>query len=217
MNSEQHLLTAIEESLRQEGFHSIAGVDEAGRGPLAGPVFAAACIIPQGLFFHGINDSKKLSAEQREDLFGSLISHPDVIYGIGRADVELIDQINILQATFFAMRQALNLLSLEPDFVLVDGSLLPKAFPYRARAVIGGDGLSQSIAAASILAKVSRDAWMTQEDERYPGYGFARHYGYGTPQHKKAIEKLGPCPIHRRSFAPFKKQEAPCSQPSLFP
>ncbi|MBS3904453.1 MAG: ribonuclease HII [Simkania sp.] len=206
MDNEQDRLLQYEESLFAKGFLRIAGVDEAGRGPLAGPVFAAACVIPRGLFFQGINDSKKLSSSEREGLFDQLTHHPDVFYGIGRADVALIDQINILQATFFAMRQAIEQLSLPPDYVLIDGSLLPKPFPYRAQAVVRGDAQSQSIAAASILAKVTRDAWMKEEDLRYPGYGFARHFGYGTPTHKTAIQTLGACPIHRKSFAPFRKQ-----------
>lgn len=210
-------LLAIEEKLREEGFLSIAGVDEAGRGPLAGPVYAAACIIPKGLFFAGIDDSKKLSASEREDLFQRITSHPDVLYGISLSEVDLIDRINILQATFQAMWKAVAQLPISPDLVLIDGSLVPKPFPWYARALVKGDAKSQSIAAASVLAKVSRDARMKAEDLRHPGYGFGKHFGYGTPEHLAAIHKLGPCPLHRKSFSPFIKIEDSCSQLTFFP
>ncbi len=210
-------LLAIEEELREEGFFSIAGVDEAGRGPLAGPVYAAACIIPKGLFFVGIDDSKKLSAKEREDLFHRIITHPDVAFGISLAEVDLIDKINILQATFQAMWNAVAKLPISPDLVLIDGSLVPKPFPWYARPLVQGDGRSQSIAAASILAKVARDERMKAEELRYPGYGFGKHFGYATPEHLAAIHKLGACPLHRKSFAPFKKIEDSCSQLTFFP
>ena len=194
----------IEEELRKEGFHRIAGVDEAGRGPLAGPVYAAACIIPEGLVFPGIDDSKQLSAEQREHLFERLTTHPDVQYAISCADEKLIDKINILRATFFAVREALTKLSGSFDLVLMDGSYLPKPFPWPARAIVRGDALVPSISAASILAKVSRDRFMKTAAQKFPGYGFERHFGYAVPEHYKAIAKLGPCDLHRKSFAPFK-------------
>jgi ribonuclease HII len=206
----------IEEELRKEGFFKIAGVDEAGRGPLAGPVYAAACIIPEGLRFQGINDSKKLTAYERELLYDAIISHPDVLYAIAFADEKIIDKINILRATFFAIREALTKLSGSFDLALIDGSYLPKPFPWPARTVVKGDALVQSISAASILAKVSRDRFMKTQAEKYPGYGFENHFGYATPEHYEAIEKLGPCELHRKSFAPFKSKEDLCLQLSLF-
>jgi ribonuclease HII len=211
-------LLAIEEQLRrEEGFLTIAGVDEAGRGPLAGPVYAAVCVIPAGIRFAGVDDSKKLSASAREDLFLQITGHPDVLYAISHVEADAIDQINILQATFQAMRNAVAKLPISPDIALIDGSLVPKPFPCYARALVHGDALSQSIAAASILAKVSRDTRMKLEDLRYPGYGFVKHFGYGTPEHLRAIEKLGPCALHRKSFAPLKKAEDICSQLTFFP
>lgn len=210
-------LTLLEQELRSEGFCRIVGVDEAGRGPLAGPVYAAACIIPEGLFFDGIDDSKKLTAVERELLFEAITSHPNVQYAIAFADEKLIDKINILRATFHAVREALTKLSGQFDLALIDGSYLPKPFPWPARTIVKGDALVQSISAASILAKVSRDRFMKEQDEKYPGYGFAHHFGYATPEHLAAIEKLGPCDLHRKSFAPFKPQGDSCSQLSLFP
>jgi ribonuclease HII len=207
----------IEEELRKEGFCRIAGVDEAGRGPLAGPVYAAACILPEGVFFPGIDDSKRLKAEQRDHLFELLTTHPDVLYAIAFADEKLIDKLNILRATFFAVREALTKLSGSFDIVLMDGSYLPKPFPWPARAIVKGDALVPSISAASILAKVARDRFMKTAAKKYPGYGFERHFGYAVPEHYEAIEKLGPCDLHRKSFAPFKPEGDSCSQLSLFP
>lgn len=206
-------LLAIEGALREEGFLTIAGVDEAGRGPLAGPVYAAACIIPQGVVFEGINDSKQLTAAQREELFHQITNHPGILFGIASSDHKIIDRINILQATFHAMREAVAKLTVTPDLVIIDGSMIPKKFPWRAKPIVKGDGKCQSIAAASILAKVSRDRHMKGMAALYPGYGFDHHFGYGTREHQDAIASLGICPIHRKTYI----LEDACSQLTLFP
>lgn len=194
----------FEKKAKANGFTSIAGVDEAGRGPLAGPVVAAACIIKEGVVIEGVDDSKKLSPQQRASLFDQLIGCKDVCYGIGVVDADVIDAINILQATFKAMILAVEALSLKPDFVLVDGSHLPK-WKVPSLAIVKGDSRSHSIAAASILAKETRDELMKQYEEKWPGYGFGKHMGYPTQSHVEALNKLGPCPIHRRSFEPVKR------------
>jgi len=179
-----------------------AGVDEAGRGPLAGPVFAAAVILDPGRRISGLADSKILEPERREEL-AVVIKSRALAWGIGRAEVEEIDTINILQASLLAMQRAVAALTLAPDVVLVDGDRAP-AVNCRVRTVIGGDATVRAISAASILAKVARDAEMCLLDERYPGYGFAKHKGYSTEQHFEALDRLGVCPIHRRSFAPVR-------------
>lgn len=182
----------------------VCGVDEAGRGPWAGPVVAAAVMftdlsaIPEGL-----NDSKKLKPSARERLFAALTSGT-TIYGIGIATPEEIDTLNIWGATQLAMRKAVMGLSIVPDLALIDGNLKPAAMPCECRPVIGGDGISLSIAAASILAKVTRDQVMDDYAREYPQYGFERHAGYGTKQHQEALAAHGPCPIHRRSYAPIR-------------
>ena len=176
----------------------ICGVDEAGRGPLAGPVCAAAVILPKGLLIPGLNDSKKLTDKRRRDLF-PIIQQEAVSFGIAFASQEEIDEINILQATFLAMRRAIDQLDPKPDFALIDGNR-ETDFGVPCKTVIKGDSLSANIAAASVLAKVTRDNWMIEAAEKYPGYGFEIHKGYGTKAHYAALEKLGPCPIHRRSF-----------------
>jgi ribonuclease HII len=195
----------------QAGWTCIAGVDEAGRGPLAGPVTAAAVVLPQQWLIHGmppglegLNDSKQLSTAQRFDYYQALLAEPEVRYAIVDCSAELIDQINILQATHRAMRQALSQLAApSPHHVLVDGLSVPHlGFP--STPIVQGDCLSYSIAAASVLAKVYRDQCMTEYDHAFPGYGFARNKGYGTPEHLAALAKLGPCPIHRSSFAPVR-------------
>lgn len=200
--------------LLDKGVTRIAGVDEAGRGPLAGPVFAAAVIFPTewilGAFpepLHAVNDSKQLSPETRDTLFTELVSRPEVCYAIARVDCDVIDQINILRATHQAMKMALAQISPAPQHVLVDG-LPVKSITIPQTAIVSGDALSFSIAAASILAKVSRDRLMVQLDQAYPGYGFAQHKGYGTAEHLAAIKALGPCPIHRQSFSPFRPTQA---------
>ena len=179
-------------------FELICGVDEAGRGPLAGPVCAAAVILPKGLVIPGLNDSKKLSDKRRRELF-PIIQQEAVSFGIAFASQEEIDEINILQATFLAMRRAMEQLNPQPEFALIDGNR-ETDFGVPCKTVIKGDSLSANIAAASVLAKVTRDNWMMEAAERYPGYGFEIHQGYGTKAHYAALEKLGPCPIHRRTF-----------------
>lgn len=179
-------------------FNLICGVDEAGRGPLAGPVCAAAVILPKGLVIPGLNDSKKLSDKRRRELF-PIIQQEAVSFGIAFASQEEIDEINILQATFLAMRRAMEQLNPQPEFALIDGNR-ETDFGVPCKTVIKGDSLSANIAAASVLAKVTRDNWMMEAAEKYPGYGFEIHKGYGTKAHYAALEKLGPCPIHRRSF-----------------
>jgi ribonuclease HII len=179
-------------------FELICGVDEAGRGPLAGPVCAAAVILPKGLVIPGLNDSKKLSDKRRRELF-PIIQQEAVSFGIAFASQEEIDEINILQATFLAMRRAMEQLNPQPEFALIDGNR-ETDFGVPCKTVIKGDSLSANIAAASVLAKVTRDNWMMEAAEKYPGYDFEIHKGYGTKAHYAALEKLGPCPIHRRSF-----------------
>jgi len=203
-------LFQYELELADRGITRIAGVDEAGRGPLAGPVFAAAVIFPVEWIRNGlpspldsINDSKKLTHNQREMLFQALLEHPEISYGIASVDAEEIDRINILKATHRAMNLALQKLQPSPQHVLVDG-LRVASIQQPNTPIVKGDGLSYSIGAASILAKVSRDRLMLEMDSLYPGYGFAEHKGYGTPAHLAAILKLGPCPIHRKSFAPIR-------------
>ena len=176
----------------------ICGVDEAGRGPLAGPVCAAAVILPKGLVIPGLNDSKKLSDKRRRELF-PIIQQEAVSFGIAFASQEEIDEINILQATFLAMRRAIDQLNPKPDFALIDGNR-ETDFGVPCKTVIKGDSLSANIAAASVLAKVTRDNWMIEAAEKYPGYGFEIHKGYGTKAHYAALRELGPCPIHRKTF-----------------
>lgn len=189
-------LWAIEDAYSQ--YQLICGVDEAGRGPLAGPVCAAAVILPKHLEIPGLNDSKKLSDKRRRELF-PLIQAQAVSYGIAFASQEEIDERNILQATFLAMRRALGQLDPRPELALIDGNRQTD-FDLPCETVIKGDSLSANIAAASVLAKVTRDDWMIAAAEQYPGYGFEIHKGYGTKAHYAALEKLGPCPIHRRTF-----------------
>lgn len=183
----------------------VAGVDEAGRGPLAGPVVAAAVIVPDDWHLAGLNDSKKLTAAKREALVGA-IQRTSIAWAIGEASEEEIDRINILQATFLAMRRALERLGTRPSSVVVDGNrVIPDWSPPQS-AVVEGDGKIASIAAASILAKTHRDRRMKELDVVWPGYGFAVHMGYPTPVHLRALVELGPCPIHRKSFAPVRKR-----------
>jgi ribonuclease HII len=199
-----------ERELWQQGTTLVAGVDEAGCGPLAGPVVAAAVLFPcswleAGLFpkLRGLNDSKQLDEEQREKFYNVIVNHPEVRHAIEVIDVEMIDRINIRQAAWRGMHQALDRLDPRPQHVLVDG-LKIKWLLYPQTALVQGDGKSYSIAAASVLAKVTRDRLMLDYDKQYPGYGFAGHKGYATPQHYAAIKALGPCLIHRKSFAPFR-------------
>ena len=194
----------FEERLRASGFSTVAGVDEAGRGPLAGPVVAAAVILPAGFSHPRLNDSKKLSEKTRAGLFAELSEAPDVASAVVEVGPEEIDRLNILCATHEAMRRAVAKLLPEPDHVLIDG-LPVRPFPKPQTALIGGDGLSLSIAAASIFAKVTRDRLMLALDAQYPQYAFAQHKGYGTALHLARLQMHGPCPAHRRSFAPVRQ------------
>lgn len=198
----------MEARLWQQGFQRVAGVDEAGRGPLAGPVVAAACIIPEDVIIDGIDDSKKLREEERERLFEVLVSTPGVSYAVYIVEARTIDEVNILQATMQAMKGSIQQLFASensPDYVLVDGNRLPSDLPpIKAEFVIKGDAVSHVISAASILAKVTRDRLMNDYDKKWPEYGFKAHKGYGTPAHLAALLKCGPCHIHRKSFAPIK-------------
>jgi len=188
----------LEETYWTQGLERIAGVDEAGRGPLAGPVVAGAVILPKGLFIDGVNDSKKLSANQRERLFHEIYERALGV-GIGIVSHQVIDRINIYQASILAMRKAVENLPLSPAIVLADGNSF-KHETLRYRNVIGGDATSLTIAAASIIAKVTRDSLMREYHEQFPMYGFDRHKGYGTKLHIDALRQHGMCPIHRRSF-----------------
>ena len=188
----------LENQLHEEGYALVCGVDEAGRGPLCGPVFAAACILPDGLVLEGLNDSKKLTPKKRDKLF-DLICENAIAYCIASASVEEIDALNILEADLLAMRRAIDGLSQKADFALIDGNIA-RDFQIPARAVIGGDAKSPSIAAASILAKVARDRDCITLDQQYPQYGIAKHKGYGTKAHREALLAMGATPTHRPSF-----------------
>ena len=199
---------SLEHELRLtgSGYSLIAGIDEAGRGPLAGSVYASAVVLPCGFIPQGINDSKKLSPRVRERLHKQLTSESDVLWAVAKKNAPEIDQLNILRATHAAMRDAWELLEPRPDYVLIDGlPVLP--FPCSQTALVGGDAISLSIAAASIIAKVERDREMEEMDRLYPEYGFAKHKGYPTAEHFAKLRLHGPCPIHRRSFAPVAQAE----------
>jgi ribonuclease HII len=199
-------LTAYEQRARSQGYKTIAGVDEAGRGPLAGPVVAAACIFPENFYLPGINDSKKLSAQERERLYQLIMENPEILSGVGIVDALIIDQINILQATFQAMAAAIFQLGKKPDYILFDGNQFPKSLQLEifCEGIVEGDSLSQSVMAAGILAKVTRDKIMLEHHKTWPGYSFDEHKGYGTEKHLARLNELGPCPIHRRSYEPVK-------------
>lgn len=208
-------MMAWEKRARERGFKRIAGVDEAGRGPLAGPVVAAACVLPEGAQIEGVNDSKQLLPSERYRIFQQILALAEVDYGIGIVDSLIIDQINILQATFQAMIAALSRLAKKPDYILVDGDHMPPTH-VPGEAIIKGDALSQSIAAASIIAKETRDQLMIAYHEQWPEYGFNAHKGYATPEHLGAIRRLGACPIHRISFEPLKSLKKKEVQIPLF-
>ena len=197
---------SLENQLHEEGFSVVCGIDEAGRGPLCGPVFAAACILPDGLVLEGLNDSKKLTPKKRDKLF-DLICENAIAYCIASASVEEINELNILEADLLAMRRAIDGLAVKADFALIDGNIA-RGFQIPAKAVIGGDAKSPSIAAASILAKVARDRDCITLDEQYPQYGIAKHKGYGTKQHMEALRTYGPSPIHRKQFIRFLDKDA---------
>ena len=189
---------SIEKIKNSQGYINVCGIDEAGRGPLCGPVVAAACILPIGVDIPRLNDSKKLSPKVRMALFDE-IREKAIAYSIGYGTVDEIDKYNILEATLLAMRRAIDGLPIPPGYLLVDGNIF-RDFSIPGESVIKGDAISSSIAAASILAKVTRDRLMRELDEQYPQYGFAKNKGYGTAQHIAALKEYGPCPAHRRSF-----------------
>ncbi len=191
----------IEKSLTDQGYEHVCGVDEAGRGPLCGPVVAAACILPQGLYIDGLNDSKKLTAKKRKLVYNQIIENA-IAYCIAEASVEEIDELNILEADMLAMRRAVEGLCVKADYALIDGNV-SRGFEIPTMTVIKGDATSPSIAAASILAKVTRDEMCEQMDKDYPQYGIAKHKGYGTKQHMDALREFGPSPIHRKKFIRF--------------
>ena len=206
-------LYKYEEELYDAGYELICGVDEAGRGPLAGPVVVAACILPPFLRIEGVNDSKKLSEKKREELYKIIIKNA-LAYNIVFINEKTIDAINIYEATKKGMLEAIEGLKVQPDYVLIDAMPLNE-LKLNNKSVIHGDALSASIAAASILAKVSRDHYMEKMDIKYPNYGFKHHKGYGTKMHMEALEKYGPCKIHRKSFEPVARAMQKNKQMSL--
>jgi ribonuclease HII len=198
-----------EKKAYKNGAEIIAGIDEAGRGPLAGPVVAAAAILPQNFKHHKtLNDSKQLSEQQREEIYAELTATPEFYWAVGVSDVDVIDHYNILRATWRAMQLALDNLYIHPDHVLVDGLRVP-LIGVNQTAIVKGDAKSFSIAAASVIAKVTRDRMMLTIHEQFPQYNFARHKGYGTPEHLAALGQYGPSPVHRKSFAPVRQAIEP--------
>ncbi|MBQ8389332.1 MAG: ribonuclease HII [Clostridia bacterium] len=195
----------LEKELQAQGYTAICGVDEAGRGPLCGPVCTAACILPADVDIPGLNDSKKLTEKKREALF-DIIKEKAIAYSVAYATVEEINELNILEATLLAMRRAIDGLQVKADFALIDGNIC-RDFQVEARSVIHGDAISPSIAAASVLAKVSRDRVCLELDREYPQYGIAAHKGYGTKAHMDALRKYGPAPIYRTKFIRFLNDE----------
>lgn len=195
----------LEHEIQDKGYTLVCGVDEAGRGPLCGPVVAAAVILPDGLFIEGLNDSKKLTEKKRNKLYDE-ICQSAIAYAIAESSVEEINDTNILEATLLAMRRAIDALTPKADFALIDGNI-SRDFQLPAKAVIGGDAKSPSIAAASILAKVTRDRMCEELDKQYPMYGIAKHKGYGTKVHMDALRQYGPSPIHRLKFIRFLQDE----------
>ncbi len=192
---------SVEEAYANAGFSCICGLDEAGRGPLAGPVVAGACILPGDWQCEALNDSKKLSEKKREALYDYITTHA-LAWAVGMASPQEIDEINILNASMLAMKRAAEALPKTPDLLLVDGNIV-RGFTQKAIPFVKGDALVASIAAASILAKVTRDRLCVEMEANYPGYGFLKHKGYPTKEHREAVLRLGPCPIHRRSFLKF--------------
>jgi ribonuclease HII len=206
-------LYKYEEELYDNGFEAICGVDEAGRGPLAGPVVVAACILPPFLRIDGINDSKQLSEKKREELYKIIVKNA-VAYNVVFINEKTIDEINIYEATKKGMLEAIEGLKVKPDYILIDAMPLGE-LKQNNKSIIHGDALSASIAAASILAKVSRDHYMDKMDIKYPNYGFKHNKGYGTKLHMEALEKFGPCKIHRKSFEPVRRASLKTRQISL--
>ena len=189
----------FEKQFREQGYNLICGVDEAGRGPLAGPVFAAAVILPIDCEIEGLNDSKKLSEKKRELLF-DIIMEKAIAYSVASASVDEIEHFNILKATFLAMNRAISGLNVKADFAIIDGNRVPDNIAVNCEALVKGDSKSMSVAAASVLAKVSRDRLLIEYDEKFPEYNFKKHKGYGTKEHYEAIAKHGICEVHRKSF-----------------
>ena len=187
-----------ENKARENGYQIICGIDEAGRGPLAGPVYAAAVILPEGRMIDGVNDSKKLSEKKREMLFDKITDEASA-YSIASASEKEIDELNILEATYLAMKRAVEGLSIQPDWAMIDGNRMPP-LTVKGETIVKGDAKSASIAAASILAKVARDRYMLKMAEKYPEYHFEKHKGYGTKLHYEMLDNYGPCPIHRQTF-----------------
>ena len=189
----------FEKAAVNSGFSCICGVDEAGRGPLAGPVCAAAVILPEGAVIEGLDDSKKLTEKKRERLY-DIIKQTAVAYSVAYGTLEEIETVNILEATYLAMNRAIEGLTVKPDFALIDGNRIPRGIKIPCETVVKGDSRSMSIAAASVLAKVTRDRLMLEYDKKYPEYNFKKHKGYGTKEHTELIKQYGPCEIHRLSF-----------------
>lgn len=189
----------IEKAAVNSGFSCICGVDEAGRGPLAGPVCAAAVILPEGAVIEGLDDSKKLTEKKREKLY-DIIKETAVAYSVAYGTLEEIESVNILEATYLAMNRAIEGLSVKPDFALIDGNRVPRGIKIPCETIVKGDSKSMSVAAASVLAKVTRDRLMLEYDKKYPEYNFKKHKGYGTKEHTELIKQYGPCEIHRLSF-----------------
>jgi ribonuclease HII len=200
----------FEKTLRAGGCQVVAGIDEAGRGPLAGPVVVAAVVLPEKFRHKTLTDSKKLSPHQREAIYDELTTREDIQWAVAMADHEEVDRRNIFWATVAAMGRAARALAVPPQHVLIDGNPV-RGFPFPQTAIVGGDGRSFSIAAASVIAKVTRDRHMTEMDRHYPGYEFAQHKGYCTALHRERLDLHGPCPIHRRSFLPVRHMEFPFS------
>lgn len=189
----------FEKAAVNSGFSCICGVDEAGRGPLAGPVCAAAVILPEGAVIEGLDDSKKLTEKKREGLY-DIIKETAVAYSVAYGTLEEIETVNILEATYLAMNRAIEGLTIKPDFSLIDGNRVPRGIKIPCETIVKGDSKSMSVAAASVLAKVTRDRLMLEYDKKYPEYNFKKHKGYGTKEHTELIKQYGPCEIHRLSF-----------------
>mgnify|MGYP004460492383 FL=1 len=189
----------FEKAAVNSGFSCICGVDEAGRGPLAGPVCAAAVILPVGAVIEGLDDSKKLTEKKREKLY-DIIKETAVAYSVAYGTLEEIETVNILEATYLAMNRAIEGLTVKPDFALIDGNRVPRGIKIPCETIVKGDSKSMSVAAASVLAKVTRDRLMLEYDKKYPEYNFKKHKGYGTKEHTELIKQYGPCEIHRLSF-----------------
>lgn len=189
----------FEKAAVNSGFSCICGVDEAGRGPLAGPVCAAAVILPEGAVIEGLDDSKKLTEKKRERLY-DIIKQTAVAYSVAYGTLEEIETVNILEATYLAMNRAIEGLTIKPDFSLIDGNRVPRGIKIPCETIVKGDSKSMSVAAASVLAKVTRDRLMLEYDKKYPEYNFKKHKGYGTKEHTELIKQYGPCEIHRLSF-----------------